>query len=328
MKVLTAALVLCAASAASADTVKLNNGGSLEGIVIKESDGAVVVRLKYATVTVDRTDIESIEKKAPEEGPAAKAVRLARWDRCIEVAAARPWAGDLRQIPATVVDKGVLRNVPYMSHKSGLYELNVYGDPDEPACLEIGVTGDLLKNDAAKKECLEVMAALLGDAKDVAVLRSLNLGTGKQERNGLTIEITPETAEDAYGGWWISVYDTKLLDEARATEEELKRITIAEDELEKEEDAEKERARKELAERKAASAEERKRADEKRKAEAKKGEPQPHIGFNPYLFQKRDVKHARPNPRGRVGSIRRFYVRGYHRPRVGGYSRFGGGIRR
>ena len=322
MRILTATLVLCAAAgSASADTIKLKNGGSLEGIVLKEGDGAVVLRLKYATVTVDRADIESIEKKAPEAAQAAAPARLARWDRCIEVVAARPWAGDLRQIPATVVDKGVLKNVPYMSHKSGLYEFNVYGDPDDPACLEIGVTGELLKSEAAKKECLELMAALLGNAQDAAALRSLNLAPGKKDREGLTLEVTPETAEDAYGGWWISVYDMKLLDEARATEEELKRITLAEDELEKEEEAERERAKKELADRKAAAA----AAAEKKKVEPKKAEPQAHIGFNPYIYQKRDVKHAR---HGRVGGIRRFYIRGYHRPKAGGYTRFGGGLRR
>src|SRR5687767_12058850 len=144
MKRWTMAAVLCMSGAVSADTIKLKNGGSLEGVIVKEGDGAVVVRLKYATVTLDRGDIESIEKKAAEDAPAAKALRLPRWDRCIEVVAARPWSGELRQIPATVIDKGVLKNVPYMSHKSGNYEFNLYGDPDEPAAIEIGIAKELL----------------------------------------------------------------------------------------------------------------------------------------------------------------------------------------
>jgi hypothetical protein len=51
----------------------------------------------------------------------------------------QPWITSLRQIPATVVDKGVMRNVPYLSFQSGDYELNVYGDPDNPAGVEIGI---------------------------------------------------------------------------------------------------------------------------------------------------------------------------------------------
>jgi len=309
--------VLCMTGIASADTIRLKNGGTLEGVVLKEGDGSVVVRLKYATVTIDRVEIEAIEKKAADPAPAAAApMRLPRWDRCIEVVAGRPWAGDLRQIPATVIDKGILKNVPYMSHKSGNTEFNLYGDPDDPAGIEIGVSRDLLKSDAAKAECLAVIVALLSDPKDAAALKSLNLKPGKTERDGLTFEVTPETAEDAYDGWWISVYSTKLLDEARATEEELQRIAITEDELEKEEAAERERLRKEAAERKA---EDKKRADEKKKSDPKRVEPQGYFGFNPYLFQKQDVQHARKVVK--QGGVRRFWIRGYHRPRGAGYTR-------
>src|SRR6185295_8509497 len=252
--------VLCISAVASADTIKLKNGGTLEGVIVKEGDGALVVRLKYATVTLDRFEIESIEKKAADPSPAAAPARLPRWDRCIEVVAARPWAGELRQIPATVIDKGIL--------------------------------------------------------KDVAALRSLNLKPGKTERDGLTFEVTPETAEDAYEGWWISVYSTKLLDEARATEEELKKISVSEEELEKEEQAERQRLAKEAAERKAGK---KKEADEKKKAEPKRVEPSDYFGFNPYLFQKQDVQHARK--RVNSGGLPRYWVRGYHRPRGAGYTR-------
>lgn len=293
MKRLTAAALLALALPAWGDTIKLRNGGTLEGVVLKETDGAVVIRLKYATVTIDRGDIESIEKKASEEGPAAKPARLARWDKCVETVAARPWADPLRQIPATVIDKGILKHVPYMSHKSGNYEFNLYGDPDQPAGLEIGLTKDLLKNEAAKRECLAVIAALLGDAKDAEVLRSLHLAQDKKEREGLTFEVTPETAEDAYGGWWVSVYDVKMLDAARANEEELKAITQDEEEVEKEEEV----ARK---------------VEPPRKPDPKKPEvkrvPQETI----YLWTRKDMQQARPRPR--TQRVRRVYVRGYWRP--------------
>jgi hypothetical protein len=316
MKRWTVAAVLCMAGVGAADTFRLKNGGSLEGVIVKEGDGAVVVRLKYATVTLDRTDIEAIEKKPAEAAPASKGLRLPRWDRSIEVVASRPWSGELRQIPATVIDKGILKNVPYMSHKSGNYEFNLYGDPDEPAGIEIGVYKELIRSEAAKKECLEVIAALLSDPKDVAALRSLNLKPGKAEREGLTFEVTPETAEDAYDGWWISVYSPKLLDEARATEEELRKLTVTQEELEREAQADRERARKELAERK---------TQREKKSEAKPVEPPGTFGFDPYLFQTHETQHSRNVTYG-IGGVRRFWVRGYHRPRGGGWVR--GGIHR
>jgi hypothetical protein len=190
-----------------------------------------------------------------------------------------------------------------MSHKAGNYEFNLYGDPDRPACLEIGVTRELLKSPDAKRNCLDLMAALLPSAKDAELLRTLNLAQDKKVQDGLTLEVTPETAEDSYGGWWISVYDSKALDAARATEEELKEITMAEEDLEDE---------------------------EPKKAEPRKPAAQPRpVQEAVYVFKRPEMKHARPAVR-KSGVGRRIYVRGIHRPK-GGLYRPGvprGGIRR
>lgn len=145
--------------------------------------------------------------------------------RCRSTAAAKPWAKDLKQIPSTVIDKGVLRWVPYTSYRAGDYELNVYGDPTAPAGFEIGIHNELLKSPAARKNCFDLMNALLDDPADRALLASLNPEVDKKVRNGVTFEITPPTAEDAYGGWWISVYSEPLLDKSRATPKELEKIT-------------------------------------------------------------------------------------------------------
>ncbi|HVR84990.1 MAG TPA: hypothetical protein VMU54_11810 [Planctomycetota bacterium] len=292
MRLFTALMVVLVAGTASADVIRLKNGGTLEGVILREAEGSLVVRLKYATVTVDRIDIDSIQKTAPPEGPQAKPIRLAHWEKCLEVIAARPWAGELRQIPATVVDKGILKNVPYMSHQSSNFEFNLYGDPDAPACLEIGITKDLRRNDAAKKECLDVICALLGDPADVALVRTLALAIDKKERDGVTFEVTPETAEDAYDGWWISVYDRKALEAARATDEELRAITIDEEELRREEEAAK-------------------KSDPRKTDPRKTSEPARTSQEALYLWQSHDLRYARPVPTGRV---RRVYLRGYSRP--------------
>jgi hypothetical protein len=313
MKLAVCAGVLFAMTGlARADTIRLRNGGSLEGVILKDEEGSLVVRVKYATVTISRNDVESIEKTPPAPTAAAPAARLARWEKCLETIASRPWAGSLRQIPATVIDKGVLKNVPYMSHKSGDVEFNLYGDPDDPAGLEIGLYREALKAGSLRKECLTVMTALLGNPRDAEALASLHLSPGKTELGGLVFEITPETAEDSYGGWWITVYDPTLLAEARASDEELKKITLTEEELAREEASERERIQKEGALR--------------TKSGAKAPDAPANFGFNPYYYEKHDVQHARPLVGVRPEAIRRFYVRGYHRPK-GVYSR-PGGIRR
>jgi hypothetical protein len=127
---------------------------------------------------------------------------------------------NLEQISATVVDQGPLRLVPYLSYRAGDVEFNAYGDPDQPACLEIGIFGPA---DPANRAAIrEALAGLLPDPADRDAVRALNPAGGKTTRGRLTLEITPETAPDAYGGWWVSVYDVRALDAARASDGEMK----------------------------------------------------------------------------------------------------------
>ena len=151
--------------------------------------------------------------------------------RCRQTLSVKPWAKDLKQIPSTVIDKGVLRNVPYTSYRSGEYELNVYGDPERPACFEIGITGELLKSADARRNCFEIVQAILNDPAAFQFLRTLNPEGEKKVRAGITYEITPPTAEDAYGGWWISIYSEPLLEKSRASAEEMKKITTTHTEV-------------------------------------------------------------------------------------------------
>jgi hypothetical protein len=70
----------------------------------------------------------------------------------------------LEQIPATVVDRGPLRHVPYLSYRAGHVEFNAYGDPDAPACLEIGLFG--APDPGVRAQCRDALASLLPEAAD------------------------------------------------------------------------------------------------------------------------------------------------------------------
>jgi len=332
-----ALFLLVAAAPAWADIIRLKNGGKLEGVIVREKDDQIVLRLKYATVEIERDDVLSVEKTTKPAAAGGPLRRLARWDRCIEVIAPREWEGKIQQVPALVVDTGPLKNVPYMSFRSGDYEFNLYGDPEAPAGVEIGVYNKLLKSDEAKRKCVDALAGLLGDPKDVEVLKSLGLATGKKERDGVQFEVTPETAEDAFDGWWISVYDLKGIDQARASQEELDRITATRDEMDRQAEAAK-------AEEKRRREEENRRKEEARKA-GKAEEPVPSqpapaasgqsenyqqqytndddwaVGWYMYgRYANRPLRQVKPRP---TPVTPRYYTPGYSRS--GGSYRGGGG---
>ena len=147
---------------------------------------------------------------------------------CSNVVAAlqkQPWCGAVKAIPATVIDKGVLRYVPYCSFQSGDYELNVYGDPNNPAGVEIGAYRATATNAQARTQCRDFVASILRSEGQRTILRGLDLEKDSAEAWGSTIEITAPGDDDSYGGWWVSVYFTNMLDAARASEAEMASIS-------------------------------------------------------------------------------------------------------
>src|SRR6185436_5956990 len=207
-------------------SMTLKNGQKIEGTLLKDDDGHSLVQVSYGSVTVSSGDVASVEKTGVAPEPVSGDGRLSRWDHCLSLVSGHIGFKTLVQVPATVIDLGILKNVPYLSHRGGDFEMNIYGDPDRPACLELGLYrggGSL----AERKACLDMMCRLLTDPADREALRGLPLDKGMLKRRGMVFEITPPTDKDAYGGWWISVYDEKSLAEQRATDAELAAITIA-----------------------------------------------------------------------------------------------------
>lgn len=162
----------------------------------------------------------------PDDIKAFPSIRYANLQRSVDLAFIENWDAPIQQIPATVIDKGAMMYVPYQSYRAGAYEFNVYGDPNNPACIEIGLNKTLLENVDARKHCLSFMALLFNDASDRCLIKYLNINKDLQKRGSLTFEVTPENAEDAYGCWWISVYDVSALDKSRASPKELQAITV------------------------------------------------------------------------------------------------------
>jgi len=148
------------------------------------------------------------------------------------VTANLPGAGftdQVDQIPATVIDEGILRDVPYTSHKVGeSRELNIYGDPAEPACIEIGVYGKLVSIEEEKKRCLAFMQRLVPSID----VHSIPLFGGKILKNGVVAEVTTPDSPDAYGGWWVSIYSLSLLRQAKGERESVNIVSVPREKLE------------------------------------------------------------------------------------------------
>jgi len=214
------ALSLCV----RADSIKLKDGTTLNGSLIQTNGAVVLIASDTGTFTVQVTQIDSIQGSKPTGKPTG---RTASFREVLAALSRQKWATGIYQVPATVIDRGVFRNVPYLSFRcGGDYEINVYGDLESPAGIEAGVYNDLLQSESAKRNCLDFIASVLSNKTDTSIVRSLGTEGDSVQRNGLTMEVTPPTADDSYGGWWISAYSESELNSARASDVEIASISI------------------------------------------------------------------------------------------------------
>src|SRR5690242_7983255 len=190
-------LALCALLStfpANADLIVLNSGKVITGNILQQDGAGVLVQMEYGTFRYPSSFVKDVQKAPVEASKTnSSSQRIPGWAVVISALATNSWAHELQQIPATVIDNGVLANVPYISFhcNTGGYEINIYGDLDKPAGVEIGAINYLAKSDEAKTNCVNFIASILPDQRDKQIVTALNVRTKDiQKRDDLIFEIT------------------------------------------------------------------------------------------------------------------------------------------
>jgi hypothetical protein len=214
-------------SGAFADSIVMSSGQIITGTAVQTNGDDVLILMHCAAFNFSKLSIKEIKPEAEMTTEDAKPSRLLNFQKAVSFLSQQSWATNLTPIPATVIDKGILRNVPYTSLRCGQdYEVNIYGDLERPSGIEIGVYRKLLDDSSAKSNCVKFINDLLRQSADKEVLQSLNLTKDLKAIGDLTFEITPPTDEDAYNGWWVSVYSVKQLNLARASDSDMQLISM------------------------------------------------------------------------------------------------------
>ena len=138
------------------------------------------------------------------------------------------WAPEIKQVPATVINYGKFNNVPYVSFRcaAGGYEVNIFGDLNRPAAVQIGAMSYLNNSAGAKSNCVNFICSVLANAADRKIVRTLDWSQKDVQQNGnLSFETLMPGEWGSYGGWWVSVENDTALASAQASEAELLAIT-------------------------------------------------------------------------------------------------------
>lgn len=207
-----------------ADVVILQYGNIITGKVLQQDSDGVQIQMNSGTFHYPSSMVKDVRKA--EAGTTTNTIP--NWVNVLSQLTTNEWAHDFKQIPATVIDNGALQDVPYISFRcnSSGYEMNIYGDIEKPSCVEIGVLNYLVKNDEAKSNCVNFICDILPNQNDKNIVRALRWKPkDSQYTNGWTFETTLPDEPDAFGGWWVSVYNEDELSKAKASGAELLSIT-------------------------------------------------------------------------------------------------------
>ncbi len=217
------------------DRVIMKDGTVQEGLIVKNDAIAIVLEQPTGDRIIKKYDIQRIDDANKDLSYFAD---LANHDK------APPWrmmVQDMRcndaiksffQIPATRISTGYLRNVPYLSfHINKHAEMNIYGNPRDPACVEIGTyeRGEKLKR--FQEIARQFLAGYISSRKSLGTLYHLNL-RGDEKRSGKFVyKIMPPSDPQSLGGWWISIYDPVRLEKARVNDALYDQMTLRSDEI-------------------------------------------------------------------------------------------------
>jgi hypothetical protein len=217
------------------DTIFMSDGKVLHGLIVRNDAQKVTLQQKMGEVDIPKNCIRRIDDEGNTGVYFADIVdsgTLPPWRMIVQDLRTDDSIKSFRQIPATTIDNGYLKNIPYLSFKiNERVELNVYGDPNHPVCIEFGIYERGKKITKFKKIVRAYLAGILTNRKEVAAIYSLDEKGGQIRAGHFVFRVTPPDAPDAYGGWWLSIYDPVRLEKARIPEAEYRKMTLPFDDV-------------------------------------------------------------------------------------------------
>ncbi len=211
------------------DSIVLQDGAEIKGLIVRNVRGDITIQTPTGEESYTRAEISRI-RDVPGEGHYLTRVErpgsLPPWRTLVNDLRHNDSIESLEQIPATVIDNGEFKNVPYLSFRiNKAIELNIYGDPENPAGIEIGIYGSKQGNKKLRRICREFLVSYLNSRDEIEAVYQLNEKGGLRHVGDMAIEYTPANAPDAYGAWWLSAYNRKTLAATRLTDREYDQLT-------------------------------------------------------------------------------------------------------
>lgn len=211
------------------DSLDMVDGSTIRGLILKNTAHSVLIQTEESELEIPKSQIRRIGDEIDGEivfAEVMKPGRLPSWRAMIYDLRNHDSIRGLEQIPATAIEEGYLKNVPYLSFRvNEQSEFNVYGNPNDPVAIEFGMFGKQRGGEKYHRMVREFLAGHLHSREQIAALYSLPFHGGEKKAGNLAFRITPPSQSDKHGGWWISVYNPDRIAPARVDDAKYAAIT-------------------------------------------------------------------------------------------------------
>lgn len=219
----------------SPDSVTLNDGTVLRGLILRNSRDELVIQTRDGEARLPKDYIRRIDD-APDDGVIHADLvgpdELPSWRSIVHDLRTHDSVRTFEQIPPTAIDNGLLRNIPYLSFRiNGHSELNVYGDAHDPVAIEFGVYGSAGRGKERRRTFAEFIAGHLHSREQIASFYSLGPEKRDARAGKLAFRLIRPGDPDSYGGTWIVVYRPDRIEKARLPDKAYAAITRPFDEV-------------------------------------------------------------------------------------------------
>jgi len=211
------------------DTLELHNGSSLRGLILKNTANSVIFQSDNRVIEIPKSEIRRIRDEIDAEVyfPDITGLgMLPSWQAMVFDLRNTDEIESLQQIPATRLEEGILRHIPYLSFRINTQsEFNIYGDPNNPVAIEFGMYGRQRRGTKYHRMAREFLAGHLNKREEIAALYALSFKGDSKKVGNLVFTIVPPKDADSDGGWWLCVYNAKRIEAARVPEKQYAAVT-------------------------------------------------------------------------------------------------------
>ena len=213
----------------------MNDGTELRGLIVQNTRDMVVIETEHGEARLPKEYIRRIDDAPNGEAIFADIVgkdELPSWRSIVHDLRIHDSVRVFEQIPPTAIDKGLLRNIPYLSFRANdRWELNVYGNPDRPVAIEFGIYGASGPDYETRRTFREFIAGHLHSKEQIAAFYSLGPKKRDARAGKLAFRLIRPNDPDGYGGTWFVVYRPDAIAGARLSNKAYAAITKPFDEV-------------------------------------------------------------------------------------------------